>query len=106
VTSHFSCGSRVPSGTTVQKPVLAGRLHASQASVHSALQQTPCAQNPESHSSLELHCAPPCFFPHEPFTHVLGATQSESWAQPVEQAFPLQTYGLQLRDDGATHWPD
>jgi hypothetical protein len=92
-------------GTTVQKPVVAARLHALQASVQAELQQTPCAQNPDSQSLPELHTAPSSPLPHELLTHVFGGTQSVSLVQLLKQAFPLQMYGLQLRDGGATHCP-
>jgi hypothetical protein len=81
-------------------------LQALQASVQAELQQIPCAQNPESHSPAALHSAPLGFFPHEPDTQNLPATQSASLVQLTKQVDPLQVYGLQVRDGRATHCPD
>jgi hypothetical protein len=105
VALHFSCGSRVPSGTAVQVPGLAGRSHVLQASVQAELQQTPCAQNPDAHSLPALHSAPGGFFPHEPLTQRLGGTQSLSLVQPLKQALPLQVYGLHVRAVGGVQRP-
>ena len=85
---------------------MAARLHALHASVQAALQQMPCAQNPDWHSPVPLHSAPLGFFPHDPATQKLPATQSASLVQLAKQALPLQANGLQVRDGGATHCPD
>lgn len=65
----------------------------------------PCAQDPESHSPAPLHSAPFGFFPHEPDTQKLPATQSASLVQLTKQVGPLHAYGLQVREGGDTHCP-
>jgi hypothetical protein len=102
---HSSCGSGDRSATVAHRPSVEGRLQALQASVHARLQHTPWAQFPDWHSPPVLHSAPFGFFPHEPATQKFPATQSVSLVQPAEHAFPLQTYGLQVWEGGATHWP-
>jgi hypothetical protein len=82
------------------------RLQALQASVQAELQHTPCAQKPDWHSPAVLQSAPLGFFPHEPRTQKFPAKQSVSLVQLPKHAFPLQTYGLQVWDGGATHWLD
>ena len=88
---HCSCGSGAPSGTAVQRPSVAERLQALHASVQAELQQMPCAQNPDWHSPAALHSAPLGFFPHDPATQKLPATQSSSLVQLAKQLVPLQT---------------
>jgi hypothetical protein len=105
VARHTSCGSGAPSGTAVQSPSVAARLQALQASVQAALQQTPWAQKPDSHSPAALHSAPVGFFPHEPATQKFPGTQSASLVQLRKQLVPLHTNGLQVCEGGATHCP-
>ena len=81
----------MPLGTAVQRPMLAARSHALQASVQAKLQHTPCAQKPDWHSIAALQSAPLGFFPHEPFTQVLGGTHWESLVQSLKQTIPSQT---------------
>jgi hypothetical protein len=59
------------------------------ASLQGALQQTPWEQKPEMHWVAELHSAPFMALPQEPFSHLLGGTQSESLLQLFGQVFPL-----------------
>src|SRR6185436_12432665 len=51
-------GSGAPDATGVQLPTVPGRLHATHAPLHAALQQTPCAQSPDWHSRPSAHVAP------------------------------------------------
>ena len=106
VTTQSSWGSGERSGTALQRPSVEARLQALQASVQAELQHTPCAQDPDWHSPAVLQSAPLGFFPHEPRTQKFPAKQSVSLVQLPKHAFPLQTYGLQVWDGGATHWPD
>jgi hypothetical protein len=91
VTWHCSCGSGERSGTGVQSPSEEGSAQDLQAAVQAELQHTPCAQPPDSHSPPALHSAPLGFFPQEPFTQKLPATQSASLVQPAKHTLPLQT---------------
>jgi hypothetical protein len=88
---HFSWGSGLPSATAMHNPMLPARLHALHASLQRELQQTPWAQNAETHSMSELHSAPFGFLPHELSLHVLGGTQSVSLVQLRRQVLPLHT---------------
>ena len=52
-------------------PSVALRTHETHGPLHTALQQTFCAEQtrPEAHSAVEAHCPPGGLRPHEPFMH-------------------------------------
>jgi hypothetical protein len=63
---------------------------------HAALQQKPCAQNPDAHSVAPPHAAPMDFFPQLPALHTFGLLQSALVVQVVLHAPVPQTNGSQL----------
>jgi hypothetical protein len=74
------------------------------------LQQTPCAQKPESHSFAIAHVVPIGLSVQMLALHMLGATQSAAWVvtvQPVRQAPPAmsQVYLPQGVEVAAPHTP-
>lgn len=76
---HTPWGSGEPSATGLHRPAEAARLHAMQALVQVELQQTPCAQLPDTHSDPVPHSAPSGFRPHEPLlvSQTLGDAHCE-----------------------------
>jgi len=69
-------------------------------------QQTPCAQRVDAHSAPAEHDAPTFFLPHELPLQTFGERQLPFViVQALKHAEPLQTYGLQGSESGATHWP-
>jgi hypothetical protein len=107
--AHMFCGSGLPSGTAVQMPGDPVRLHAMQAPLHAVLQQTPWAQIPERHSFPAPQSAPPGARPHLPLTQPLGGwhwVNSFFSVQEFAHRVPLHWYGLQVREEGVTHWPE
>ena len=106
VVAHIFCGSGAPFGTALHRPRELVWLQATHGPLQTELQQTPWAQKLERHSAAELHGMPPPFFPHEPLTHVAGATHCESFVQVEKQAVPpLHVYGSHGIDDPGTHCP-
>jgi hypothetical protein len=103
--THISCGSGAPPLTLVQMPGLPERLHAVQAPLQSALQQTPCAQKPDWHSVAPVHTAPVGFRPHVPFWQTCPGMQSASFVHASRHFDPSHRKGLHVRAGGFTHWP-
>jgi hypothetical protein len=107
--AQMFCGSGLPSGTAVQMPGDPVRLHAMQAPLHAVLQHTPWAQIPERHSFPAPQSAPPGARPHLPLTQPLGGwhwVNSFFSVQELAHRVPLHWYGLQVREEGVTHWPE
>jgi len=100
-----SCGSRVPSLTVVQTPMLPARSHETHAVSQAELQHTPWAQCFDVHSASTVHSAPNGLRPHEPSTHTLPVVQSLSFVHLDRHFEPWQVKGLHVRADGLTHWP-
>ena len=67
--AHWPSGS-MPSGTFRQVPSLPATAHDLHVPEQAAMQQRPCAQIVEKHSSLFPQGAPIGFFPQLPFTQV------------------------------------
>jgi hypothetical protein len=89
VVAQWPWGSGEPSATGLHKPSDPDRLQALHASVHAPVQQTPWAQNPDTHSLAALQSAPMGLRPHEllmqwPLTHWLSAVHE------AKQLFILQ----------------
>jgi hypothetical protein len=98
-------GSAAPVVTFEQVPSVPVSEHERQEPVQASSQQTPCAQNFEPHSLAAEHEAPRPLRPHELPTQVLGVRQFASAVHAPKHDVPLQTYGLQGSESGATHWP-
>jgi len=81
---HWFSGS-APTGTKVQVPEVPVSAHDRQVPVQLELQQTPCWQRPEAHSTPPAQVMPSGFLVHWPALQMLGATQSLSDAQVVRQ---------------------
>lgn len=102
---QIPAGSTVPFATRVQVPWLPLRAQLRQAPLQALSQQNPWAQKPLRHSLPSVQDAPRSLRPQEFIRQVLGARHWVSWAQVSKQRDPLQTYGRQGRESGATHWP-
>jgi hypothetical protein len=77
VVMHCVAGvGAVPLGTLLQVPTLPVSAHDLHVPVQAALQQTPWAQNPESHSFAVPHAVPIGLSVHLPALQTFGATQS------------------------------
>ena len=98
-------GSGAPVVTFVHVPSVPVRAHDWQAPVQALSQQTPCAQNVEPHSVPTEHEAPLFLRPHELPLQTFGVRQFVVFVHALKQDVPLQTYGLQGSESGATHWP-
>jgi hypothetical protein len=100
-------GSGSPVGTFVQRPFVAASAHDWHDPLHAEPQHTPCAQNPERHSTAAEQLAPsglgPQVFPAS--SHTRGARQFESFVHEPKQTLPLHTYGLQGTAGGTSHVP-
>jgi hypothetical protein len=84
--AHCASGS-LPLGTSMHSPSLPAIAHDLHVPAHAALQQTPCAQIADAHSSPAVHGAPGGFGPQLPFTHAAPATQSAPVVQ-LDRHFP------------------
>ena len=102
---QMSCGSRVPSLTVVQTPMLPARSHETHAVLQAVLQHTPWAQCFDWQSASIAQSAPKGFRPHEPLTQTLPAVQSVSFVHFARHFEPWQVKGLHVRADGLTHCP-
>jgi hypothetical protein len=91
---HWLSGSW-PAGTLVQVPTVPVSAHDWQVPVHAALQQKPCAQNPDVHWPAVVQAAPAAFVVQLPPLQLKGETQSASAVQVVLHAAVPQTYGEQ-----------
>ena len=98
-------GSGDPAATAEQVPALPVWLQEKQLDVQAVEQQTPWAQKLLRHSSAREQTAPGGFLPHEPFTQVLGATQSELVEQALPQRLPLHLKGVHREVAGVTQRP-
>jgi hypothetical protein len=74
VTVHLPWGSGELSGTSTQRPAVAGRLQAMHTSPHALSQHTPWAQKPEAHSLPKLQLANKSLGPQDPPVQALGGT--------------------------------
>ena len=80
---HWLVGfGAAPAATFAHVPLL---LQAWQVPVQAVAQHTPCAQNPELHSTEVAQVAPSGFFEQVPPLQTLGDTQSVSAVQVVLQ---------------------
>lgn len=96
VVAHWVAGvGAVPLGTLLQVPTLPVSAHDLHVPVQALLQQTPCAQKPESHSFAAPHAVPIGLSVHLPALQMLGATQSVlavAVVQVVLQAFVVVSH--------------
>ena len=67
------------------------------------LQQTPCWQRPEAHSTPPVQTVPSGFFVHWPALQMLGATQSASLEQVVRQVL-LVPHANGAHEIGVAAW--
>ena len=81
---HWLSGS-CPTAAKVQVPALPASAHERQVPVQLELQQTPCWQRPEAHSTPPVQVVPSGFFVHWPALQMLGAVQSAAVEQVVRQ---------------------
>ena len=79
-------GSAAPDGTGAQVPSEVDSAQLRQVPVQAALQQTPSAQNPLTHSLAAAQGCPMGFWPQLPLTQACPAVQSASVAQWLMQA--------------------
>jgi hypothetical protein len=83
--------------TLTQLPSASGRLQVWQVPPQRELQQTPCEQNPLSHSLSRLQRLPEGLLPQTPFMQALGGTQSLLVVHEAAQRGPEHLNGEQLR---------
>jgi hypothetical protein len=84
VSSHWFSGS-APTATNVQVPALPASAHDRHVPVQLELQQTPCWQRPEAHSTPPVQAVPSGFLVHWPALQMFGAVHSASVEQLVRQ---------------------
>jgi hypothetical protein len=84
LSSHWFSGS-APTPTNAQVPALPASAHDRHVPVQLELQQTPCWQSPEAHSTPPVQAVPSGFLVHWPVLQMLGAVHSASAEQPVRQ---------------------
>ena len=99
--AHWLSGSW-PAGTLVQVPTVPASAQDWQVPPHAVPQQTPWAQNPDTHSPPAPHETPVAFLAQLPPMQVNGATQSASTVQVARHAAPLHMYGSHV--DVAAAW--
>jgi hypothetical protein len=98
-------GSVAPLTTLVHAPSVADSAHDWQVPAQAVLQQTPCAQKPETHSAPVAHARPLTLSPHDPFVQTAGEAQSASEVQvPLQTPVPHRN-GKQDPVAGVTHAP-
>jgi len=91
---HWVAGvGAVPLATLLQVPTVPVMLHDLHVPVQAWLQQTPCAQKPESHSFAVVQLAPVGFSVQVFALQMFGATQSPSAPHVVRQI-----------PEGMSHW--
>jgi len=78
----------------VHVPSAPESAHEVQAPEQAVSQQTPCAQNPDTHEAAVVHAAPGGSLPQLPFAQTLGATQSALVVQVTLQAAVPQAKGV------------
>jgi hypothetical protein len=98
-------GSGPPLGTAVHVPLLPSSAHEKQLAVHALPQHTPCAQNPDEHSSARAHTDPFGRLPQEPCWQMLGGAHMSLVEQLVPHRLPLQRKGAQAMGAGAVQVP-
>jgi hypothetical protein len=98
---HWFSGS-CPAGTFVHVPTVPVSAHDWHVPAHAALQQKPCAQNPDVHWFPAVQAAPIALVVQLPPLQVNGAAQSVSAVQVVLHALVPQTYGL--HEEVVTVW--
>jgi len=90
VATHWVAGTgAVAAGTLAQVPGLALSAHDWQVPVQALMQQTPCWQKPEAHSSAVVQVVPGVLRAQEPVLQTYGETQSASAVQVVLHAVAL-----------------
>lgn len=94
VSVHCVAGvGALPAATGEQVPAEPASAHDRQVPVQAVSQQTPCAQNPDTHEAAVLQAAPGGSLPQLPFAQTLGATQSALVVQVALQAAVPQAKG-------------
>src|SRR4051794_8434362 len=99
-------GSLPPSATLVQIPSELGSAHEVHRPLQELSQHTPCAQNPDPHSSAPAHVWPRPLRPHDPLAHTAGGAQSASDAQVALQTAAPHWKGKHELPGGFTHVPE
>jgi hypothetical protein len=99
------CGSPAPFGTLLHVPSDADSAHDWQAPLQAESQQTPCAQNVETHSLPSKQVLPKPFRPQEPLMHTAGSAQSASAVQAALQTPPPHWKGKHELAGGVTQAP-
>ncbi len=91
VAVHWVAGvGALPDGTGEQVPAEPASAHDRQVPVQAVSQQTPCAQNPDTHDAAVVQAAPGGSLPQLPLAQTLGATQSALVVQVALQAAPCR----------------
>jgi hypothetical protein len=103
--THLLLGSASPARVARHLPSWPACLHEKQLALQSLSQQKPSAQKPEAHSVASEQIWPIGFLPHDPFTQLLGATQSALLPQELPQVAPLHLNGEQEVAVGVLHAP-
>ena len=94
---HWVAGvGALPDGTGEQVPAEPASAHDRQVPVQAVSQQTPCAQNPDTHDDAVVQAAPGGSLPQLPFAQTLGATQSAFVVQVALQAAVPQANGVHV----------
>ena len=92
---HWFSGSW-PAGTFMQVPTVPVSAHDWQVPAQAALQQKPCAQNPEAHSVPAAQLVPIDFLPQLPALQTFGLLQSALVEHVVLHAAVPHANGSQL----------
>lgn len=97
VSVHWVVGDgALPAGTGEQVPAEPASAHERQVPVQAVSQQTPCAQNPDTHDAAVVQAAPGGSLPQLPFAQTLGETQSAFVVQVALQAAVPHAKGVQV----------
>lgn len=106
VSVHWVAGvGALPAGTGEQVPAEPASAHDRQVPVHAVSQQTPWAQNPDTHEAAVVQAAPGGSLPQLPFAQTLGAVQSALVVQVTLQAAVPQANGVQVAVVAGRHVP-
>jgi hypothetical protein len=98
-------GSVPPVAMFEQRPRVPESTQERHVPVQASSQQTPCAQNPETHSAPSAQVLPKPLSPHEPFVHTAGAAQSRSPVHAALQTLPPHWKGKHELAAGVTQAP-
>jgi hypothetical protein len=102
---QISAGSGASFATLVHTPIEPASAQDRHALLHTEVQHTPCAQNPEPHSEPTEQKAPIGLTPQLRFVQKVPGSQFASAVQASKQRLPLHANGEHASEDGALHFP-